>query len=133
MQRATGIVILITLLQGCSLLPWGGATTYRDQHGCLRSQGYQWSYLMSRCLIPAERATQLNALTYGDKRAAWVLISSDNSEAEVYLPGRDAMVLPRQNQGDKPMWEGGDWSLLRSRGLVLSEEGYARFHNYGAP
>ncbi|WP_060587585.1 hypothetical protein [Aeromonas schubertii] len=134
MLRMTGIVMMITLLPGCSLLPWwDDEALVRDQHGCLRSEGYRWSPLMERCLIPAEQAVRLGSLKYGDDRTAWVLVARDNSEAEVYLPERDAILLPRRNRGDKPMWESGDWSLLRSRGFVLSEDGHARFHNYGAP
>ncbi|MGL5286966.1 MAG: hypothetical protein ACRC8D_12610, partial [Aeromonas sp.] len=84
------------------------------------------------CLRPADKAVPLTALTYGDDKRAWVLVSNDNSSAEVYLPQQESMLLPRQNEGDKPMWQGGDWSLLRSRGFVLSEEGHAVFHNYGS-
>lgn len=133
MRRATGMVALITVLQGCSLLPgWGESAQITDRHGCVRSEGYRWSQLMGQCLIPAEQAVKLGSLNHGDPRSAWVLVARDSSEAEIYLPERDSIMLPRQNQGDKPSWSSGDWSLLHGSGYVLSEDGYARFHNYGA-
>lgn len=133
MLRITGMVALLGMLQGCALIPWwSDEAQVRDQHGCLQSEGYRWSHLLGHCLRPADKAVPLTALKYGDDKRAWVLVSNDNSSAEVYLPQQESMLLPRQNEGDKPMWQGGDWSLLRSRGFVLSEEGHAVFHNYGS-
>ena len=73
MRRATGMVVLITALQGCSLLPdWGESAQITDRHGCVRSEGYRWSQLMGQCLIPAEQAGLFQGLEMAE-----IAITSD--------------------------------------------------------
>jgi hypothetical protein len=58
----------------------------RDEHGCIPSAGYQWSKLTKKCVRSFELEIQLHStFTDGTLYSAGVILSADNSLAEVFL------------------------------------------------
>ena len=89
----------------------------RDEHDCIASAGYVWSQAQQKCLRVWEEGIQLQAVNPQEASlAAYVVLSLNGSEAEVFLPVKTKPVLLRRAftpQG--PYWtqENGAWLLKR--------------------
>lgn len=91
---------------------------------CLFENGKAYSELKQNCLELGTLKTKLNPLKNGAKTdgdSAYVLFSSDNSKAEIFLPkSNKGIVLEKSNQGN---WIFENYTLISWKGYVLQEKG----------
>lgn len=96
------------------------------KQACLFENGKSYSELDQSCLELVTLKTKLNPLKDGAKTdgdSAYVLFSSDNSKAEIFLPkSNKGIVLKKSNQGN---WTFGNYKLISWKGYVLQEKGVA--------
>lgn len=96
------------------------------KEACLFEDGKSYSELEQSCLELATIKTKLNPLKDGAKTdgdAAYVLFSSDNSKAEIFLSkSNKGIVLEKSKQGN---WTLGNYKLISWKGYVLQEKGVA--------
>ena len=100
----------------------------RDSHGCIASAGYVWSGAAQACVRLWESGIALRACApEASDVAAYVVLSADGTEAEVFLPVKTApLVLARSFTPEGPCWAqpDGKWRLLRlPEGWRLLERG----------
>lgn len=98
------------------------------QQACLFENGKSFSDLEQKCLELASLKTKLNPLKDGAKTngdSAYVLFSSDNSKAEIFLPqSNKGIVLKKSNEGN---WTFQNYKLIAWKGYVLQEKGVALY------
>ena len=101
------------------------------QDTCLFKNGKTYSELKQTCLELASLKTKLNPLKDGAKSdgdSAYILFSSDNSKAEVFLPkSNKGIVLEKLKQGN---WTFENYILISWKGYVLQEKGVAIYGGY---
>lgn len=86
----------------------------RDAFGCIASAGYTWSRVAGDCLRLWEAGVQLTNTQKPDAAlAAYVVISADGSQAELFLPKQEAVLLSRTFTPDGPVWKKGGFRLER--------------------
>lgn len=92
-----------------------------DEHGCKASAGYSWSEVKGECVRLWETGTALSATTNEYKGfAAYVIMNSDNSKAEVFVPGtQGGVMLSKKGSG----WESGDWKLSKTNSKLTLKKG----------
>lgn len=94
------------------------------QQACLFENGKSFYELEQKCLELASLKTKLNPLKDGAKSngdSAYVLFSSDNSKAEIFLPqSNKGIVLKKSNEGN---WTFQNYKLIAWKGYVLQEKG----------
>lgn len=72
----------------------------QDAHGCKASAGYSWSQVKAGCVRIWEAGTRLENLS--DKAAttsAFVIISADATQAELFIPNIAGSIVLTQNAG----------------------------------
>ncbi len=99
-----------------------------DAMGCLIDLGFRWSAIRDTCVVPAQSGTPLRALASAEQAqpAAFLLFSSDQQQAEVFLPDEpDALTLKRTGEEGAHAWVQGDYRLFPWKGYVLQYQGTA--------
>lgn len=99
-----------------------------DAMGCLIDLGFRWSTIRDTCVVPAQSGTPLRALALAEpaQPAAFLLFSSDQQQAEVFLPGQpNALALERTGEEGAHAWVQGDYRLFPWKGYVLQYQGAA--------
>lgn len=91
---------LLTLLMVCSCT----RSTYnqlvgngRDEHGCLTSAGYQWSYAMNDCVRPWEIGERFES----QNKTLFLVFSEDSVYAEIFAPQQKILCKRKK---DKNVW-----------------------------
>jgi hypothetical protein len=100
----------------------------RDEHGCIGSAGYTWSVIKNECIRIFEAGTRLNAAAaVADKTtSAFALLSTDNSRAELFLPGQASSLILKS--GKSNAWTNDEWLLEKmDKGLVLKKAGIIQY------
>ena len=73
----------------------------RDEHGCLSTAGYTWSYALHDCV----RLWEVGEFLEGTRGSAFVIFGKDSVYAEVFFPdGKHAIC--RRTRG-KDLWKSG--------------------------
>lgn len=103
----------------------------RDPKGCIGSAGYAWSHLLAKCIRVFEAGVRMDprAKNLDKTQSAFaVMVPGDDSQAELFLPGRAPAILARD--GDKQSWRDGAYVLTRAkRTYTLTEaNGGARLY-----
>ena len=97
----------------------------KDEHGCIGSAGYQWSVVKNDCIRIFEAGTRLNASEAVTNKtvAAFAILSSDNTKAEVFVPQLSASgIILEQSKDNAKVWAKDDWSLEKTaKGLQLKK------------
>ena len=106
------------LLGACSAVPEQhlvGAD--RDAHGCKASAGYTWSEAQGACLRVWEAGIRLFPADGTDENlAAFVVLSKDGSQAELFVPVKTRPpLLVRAFTPDGPYWTAPQNSWLLKR------------------
>ena len=110
-MRNLSLLLLIVLFCACSSVEQldsalvGGE---RDAHGCITSAGYTYSQLRRQCLRPWEEGIGLSAATTQGvplASGAYVLLSDDGTQAELFWALGPAMLLPRSFTPQGPYWQ----------------------------
>ena len=110
-MRIFSLLFLAVLLGACSGVeqldsPLVGGE--RDAHGCITSAGYTYSQLRRQCLRPWEEGIRLSAATTQGvplASGAYVLLSDDGTQAELFWALGPAMVLERAFTAQGPYWQ----------------------------
>ena len=110
-MRIFSLLFLAVLLGACSGVeqldsPLVGGE--RDAHGCITSAGYTYSQLRRQCLRPWEGGIRL-AATGAEcvplASGAYVLLSDDGTQAELFWALGPAMMLERAFTPQGPYWQ----------------------------
>ena len=63
----------------------------RDEHGCLSSAGYSWSYALHNCV----RVWEVGERYAHGNRTAYLIMSPDSTFAEIFPEGQSQIVCKR--------------------------------------
>lgn len=63
----------------------------RDEHGCLSSAGYSWSYALHNCV----RVWEVGERYAHGNRTAYLIMSPDSTFAEIFPEGKSQIVCKR--------------------------------------
>ena len=95
-----------------------------DEEGCLTSAGYIHSKIKNDCVRPFDIGIRLNPksnpTTEDAVLVAYLILSDDTFEAEVFLPSQEASVIFLRTAEGQP-WIYQDWLLLADEGFVLKK------------
>jgi|SRR5690606_6056659 len=75
----------------------------KDEHGCLVAAGETWSELKQSCVQIFDIGQRLNPVEVADGEAvisAFVLLSDDQSKAELFLPEEEETVILDKGEGE---------------------------------
>lgn len=75
----------------------------RDEHGCLTAAGETWSVLKQSCVQIFNVGQRLNPVDQSATEAtlsAFVIVSDDKTQAEVFLPGEEGSIV-LEKSGDE--------------------------------
>lgn len=107
----------------------------RDGHGCISPAGYTWSTARQACIRVWEEGIALSGVQ--DETEAYVVLSADGTQAEVFLPVKTSpLLLARSFTEDGPCWTqpGSPWRLLRlAQGWRLWKEGVLLYQASNPP
>jgi len=105
-----------------------------DAEGCLTSAGYIHSKIKNDCvrlfdigirLNPKSNPTNENAVL-----VAYLILSDDAFEAEVFLPSEEESVMFLRTEEGQP-WIYQDWQLVANEGYVLTKNDEVLFAGDG--
>lgn len=121
------------LLCACHTAPSKTAVNGADKkiHDCITSAGYVWSNLKNECVLPYEAGITLLPIdvSLDPRLAAFVIFNDDQTEAEVYMPGREgSVILQRKGQEGGYTWVSGKLTVFAWKGYVLQESGKTLYH-----
>lgn len=94
----------------------------QDEHGCLASAGFIWSKMYKDCvrMFTGMQLTPVNQPNNEDESlSAYVLFNEDKSQAEVFIPNSESIILKRNKEGQP--WVYNDYQLIPSNGYVLKK------------
>lgn len=103
----------------------------KDTPDCNTSAGYVWSNLLNECVLPYEAGVTLLPIdeTLDPRQAAFLIFNKDETEAEVYIPGREgSFILQRKGQEGGYTWVSGKLTVFSWKGYVLQESGKTLYH-----
>ncbi len=75
----------------------------KDEHGCLVAAGESWSELKQSCVQIFDIGQRLNPVEVAEGEAvisAFVLLSDDQSKAELFLPEEEGTVILDKGEGE---------------------------------
>lgn len=105
------LVIALTVT-GCAHAAFGKLVgSDRDEHGCISSAGYTWSYALHDCIRLWEAGTRFDA----GPEQTYVVFSADSTFAEIFS-GENTSVLCRKVK-DKEEWKprkGKEWVKIQN-------------------
>ena len=116
MKRILGCGFIL-LLAACSGQPSAvlvGAD--RDEHNCIGSAGYTWSQTRQSCLRVWEEGFALfDTQDKNASTAAFVLVSDNYAQMEVFLPTQPGFVLTQSGQEHNEWTASGQpWKLVHT-------------------
>jgi hypothetical protein len=97
----------------------------RDEHGCIGSAGYQWSEVRKECLRLFETGIRLNPVDSALNKSvsAFIILSEDQSKAELFLPNGKKSTLLTRVATDKKVWELDPYRLsANTTGYILEDK-----------
>lgn len=116
----------IDSIQFVSTMPLVKSECPKQRVACLYEEGKVYSEIEQSCLTLATLKTKLNPLENGariDGIAAYLIFSSDNTKAEIFLPkSNTGIVLEKSGEGN---WVSKNFTLSAWKGYVLLENGVA--------
>ena len=71
----------------------------RDEHGCLTSAGYQWSYAKNDCVRPWEAGNRFESAN----NTLFLIFSEDSTYAEIFAPKQKNILCKRIK--NRNVWE----------------------------
>lgn len=105
------LVIALTMT-GCAHAAFGKLVgSDRDEHGCIGSAGYTWSYALHDCIRLWEAGTRFDA----GPEQTYVVFSADSTFAEIFS-GENTSVLCRKVK-NKEEWKprkGKEWVKIQN-------------------
>ena len=133
MMHTCKILFIALILCACHPAPSKTQMTGadRDNHDCITSAGYTWSVLLNECVRPFEAGITLLPAdeSLDPTLAAFLLFNEDQTEAEVYIPGREgSTILQRKGQEGGYTWVSGKLTVFAWKGYVLQESGKPLYH-----
>lgn len=72
----------------------------RDDHGCLSSAGYTWSYALHDCVRLWEVGKRFDA----GPHQVYLVFSTDSTFAEIFVANRESSIICKRVKG-KNMWK----------------------------
>ncbi|MFN5416258.1 MAG: hypothetical protein ACK5B9_04315 [Flavobacteriia bacterium] len=92
-----------------------------DEHGCKNSAGYTWSILKNECVRIFEAGSSFISVDKSQSLGAFVIISSDNKQTEIFLPtSKTSLILQASSKynatGEKVLFENNSEKLSISQG-----------------
>lgn len=95
-----------------------------DKEGCLTSAGYIHSKIKNDCVRLFDIGIRLNPKSNPENEnavlVAYLILSEDTFEAEVFLPSQEASVIFLRTAEGQP-WMYQDWLLIADEGYVLKK------------
>ena len=95
-----------------------------DKEGCLTSARYIHSKIKNDCVRPFDIGIRLNPKSNPENEnavlVAYLILSEDTFEAEVFLPSQEASVIFLRTAEGQP-WMYQDWLLIADEGYVLKK------------
>jgi len=95
-----------------------------DKEGCLTSAGYIHSKIKKDCVRLFDIGIRLNPKSNPENEnavlVAYLILSDDTFEAEVFLPSQEASVIFLRTEEGQP-WIYQDWQLIANEGYVLKK------------
>ena len=95
-----------------------------DKEGCLTSAGYIHSKIKNDCVRLFDIGIRLNPKSNPENEnavlVAYLILSEDTFEAEVFLPSQEASVIFLRTAEGQP-WIYQDWLLIADEGYVLKK------------
>lgn len=96
----------------------------KDDEGCLTSAGYIHSKIKNDCVRLFDIGIRLNPKSNPENEnavlVAYLILSEDSFEAEVFLPSQEASVIFLRTAEGQP-WVYQDWQLVANEGYVLKK------------
>ena len=95
-----------------------------DEHGCKNSAGYTWSILKNECVRIFEAGSSFISADKSQSLGAFVIVSSDKKQAELFLPKSKTSLLLQEstqinNLGEKVLFENSAEKLSITQGPNL--------------
>jgi hypothetical protein len=97
----------------------------RDEHDCIGSAGYQWSEVRKECVRLFEKGVRLNPVdaSLNQSVSAFIILSEDQSKAELFLPDSNKSKILIQNEKTKTVWELDMYRLTAEKaGYILEDK-----------
>ena len=95
-----------------------------DKEGCLTSAGYIHSKIKKDCVRLFDIGIRLNPKSNPSTEdavlVAYLILSDDTFEAEVFLPSQEESVIFLRTEEGQP-WIYQDWQLIANEGYVLKK------------
>lgn len=91
---AIGLILVTLQMKGINIIE------KKDEHGCVSSQGYAWSFSKNKCVLVYQEAKELYPTVNADnkKLPALLVFSDDKSAVDVYLPARQHIFMKLDNK-----------------------------------
>lgn len=91
---ALGLVLVTLQMKGINIIK------KVDDHGCISSQGYAWSYAKNECVLVYKEAQELQPTVNAvdGKLPALLVFSDDRKTVDIYLPQRKQVLLSLDNK-----------------------------------
>ncbi len=133
MIRNTSLLFLTLFISACHTAPskTQPANAASNTHNCDTSAGYVWSTFKNSCVLPYEAGITLLPIdvTLDPRQAAFLIFNEDETEAEVFIPGREgSFILERKGQEGGYTWVSGKLTVFAWKGYVLQESGKTLYH-----
>lgn len=99
---ATAALLLLTciLATGCGHATLGKLVgNDRDEHGCIGSAGYTWSYALHDCVRLWEAGLRFD----GGPRQVYLVFSTDSTYAEIFTSSQKESILCKRVK-DSELW-----------------------------
>lgn len=95
------LLVGITLLTSCAHSTLGRLVgSDRDEHGCIGSAGYTWSYALHDCVRLWEAGTRFDA----GPESVYLIFSPDSTLAEVF-PATGGSFLCKRSKENPTVWK----------------------------
>ena len=118
MKTTITAILAIAMTCSCTVTKNEIATgADRDSHGCIASAGYTWSKVRQDCIRIFEDGISLNdAANPNATLSAFAVFSTDNKQAELFLPKHKSSIVLNQNNSH---WTDKNYDLLRKNGKLI--------------
>ena len=121
------LCLLLFILNSCSQSAYNELVgNGRDEHGCLTSAGYQWSYAKNDCIRTWEAGTRLES----PKETIFVVFSKDSVFAEIFASKHKSILCKRTKNKN-------EWTPAKGKERVSISNGvinvYYNHYNFTTP
>lgn len=87
----------------------------RDDHGCLRSAGYQWSYALNDCVRIWEKGERFEA----NQNNVFLIFSSDSLFAEIFAEDGKHIICKRKKKNNCWLPPRGEERVTIANGVTI--------------